>query len=1096
MPHNSLLNAKPKDYVFEPAQAEQLRLEQGAYGERFRSPVAPQQQALVSTAIEQVCRPSILLEIVFYSKIHLVTPEEFVQKAKDYHKILRDETLLLYNDIKDNRKIYQEWADPDGFIESAVANSTAAFAAATDAAVSLFKAVKRAPKPDIGEFDKLIERTTKVAYDVNAAASALTYKNVHELGIHLALIREDSRRLYKSVDLFRNRAIDSAETITKGLETAEGASFQVLALVPTLTGMDPLREAAYRISLIVLRAGGRSAGAALAKTSIIRELCGVLKADVPPMLVEVISSVLRGAIPKGAGKELLIFIVKQEVEFLCDLALMVNERGTNLTEEDIKQLGLNRLTSCLSELLSKVLGGRPSDPGPQRLAKSLAENTINTLWRDVLAARETAKTQGREFWDVFLAEFPWTIVKIIQGTFVGVLQRNASRVAFEPHSADGQQNSLDVLTAQKASSIFTGQRLTQPNPNPNSKRPPLGPMSVSEYRQWSQELYLHPDIAGQLRRYAHDSEQFVAFRIPSRAMALHASEFTKRPKPLWLKAKSATLGDCEGLVTKPTTARPIRPDNESAVNMWEKSVDSIRKNGALVREDGVVFHPDMLRDAAKTDPANAKNYTRAADILTELQAKGHFDLTTHGALEALHQSYPHEAAALRQLLQQARIGYYPDLDLAEVFDANTGDRIPVGAGNEKDPAELAYLQRNRSNLDQVVNINDDVRNLPPEARGPDGKPRVSLDNTSPHVQSLFQHGADNEYYKPGEGGPIGVIGPDGRKWYFKNRDDFEAGMRTILGQKYRDPGQRNVRGILMTKNSKDDPTSGAMAKGSGERIDTAKFNRIAWYYERARHDSPGAGAPVPPEDIWMSLYQRGLSVEPAVFAQAPGGRWNDLHSILRQHGTCAAIDLDARNLVIAGATPESFANGLARLARTANDLEALSVPHLTLWFELYSSYKPVTSDYILNRIGGPDPGVSSAIDDVRSAVTAFATKPGHQMYAFALDGFHPTYSPPPPAPIPPRPDLLPPADRNRLYREHTVGSFGLQPPNFGQVEGQKLLAAWDHLITRKLTFEEVKILGRPVAIFTAGLAACLANVEPMEIPSLIQPRERPSLLVS
>jgi len=1096
MPSSPLLSANPKDYHFEPAQADQLRLEQGAYGERFRSPVAPQQQALVSTAIEQVCRPTILLEIIFYSKIHLVTPDEFVLKAKDYHKILRDESLLLYNDIKDNRKIYQEWADPDGFIESAVANSTAAFAASTDAVVSLFKTVKRAPKPDIQEFDKLIERCTKAAYEVSAAASALNYENIHSLGINLALIREDSRRLYKAVDLFRNRAIDSAETITKGLETAEGASFQVLALVPTLTGMDPLREAAYRISLIVLRAGARSAGAALAESNVLRELCGVLKADVPPMLVEVISSVLRGAIPKGAGKELLIFIVKQEVEFLCDLALMVHERGGKLTEDDIKQLGMNRLTSCLSELLSKVLGGKPSDMGVQRLAKSLAENTINTLWRDMLTARETAKTQGREFWDVFLAEFPWTIVKIIQGTFVGVLQRNAGRIAFEPHSEDGQQKALDILKAQKASSIFSGERVTQPNASAARKRDPLGAMSLSEYRQWQKELSLHPDIAGQLRRYAHDADQFVAFRVPSAAMAAHAGEFSKRPKPLWVKAKSATLGETEGLVTKPSKDRVIREDNDKAIATWEKSIESIKKNGALVREDGVLFHPDMLRDAGEVDTRNRAAYDRTAQILAEFQARGSFDLTDPNVRNAFRAAYPNEADAALLILQQARVGYYPDLDLAEVFDASTGDRVPVGAGNEKDPAELAYLQRNRSNLDEAVNINDDVRNLPPEARGPDGKPRVSLDNKSPHLQSLFQHGADNEYYRGGEGGPIGVVGPDGRKWLFNNRASFEAGMRTVLGQKYRDPGQRNVRGILMTKNSKDDPTSGAMAKGSGERIDTAKFNRIRWYYERARQDASGAGTPVPNHDIWMSLFQRGLSIEPDVFALAPGGRWNDLHSILQQHGTFAAIDLDAKNLVIAGATPESLANGLARLARTAVDLGAMFVPKLTVWFELYSAYKPVTSDYILNRIGGREPGVSSAVADVSSAVPVFKPKPGHTMYAFCLDGFHGSFAPAlPSAPTGPT-DKLSDEERNRLYREHTVGSFGLHPPNFGKVEGQKLMAVWDNLTTRKLTYEEVKILGRPVSIFTAGMAACPANVEPMEIPKLIQREERRMMLVS
>gem|GEM_PF-4947721 len=296
----------------------------------------------------------------------------------------------------------------------------------------------------------------------------------------------------------------------------------------------------------------------------------------------------------------------------------------------------------------------------------------------------------------------------------------------------------------------------------------------------------------------------------------------------------------------------------------------------------------------------------------------------------------------------------------------------------------------------------------------------------------------------------------------------------------------------MTKKSKDDPTSRALAKGCGERIDTAKFDRIRWYYERTRQDASGAGTPVPNHDIRASLFQRGLSIEPAVFAPVPGA----LHSIVQQHGTFAAIHLDAKNLVIAGATPESFADGLPRLVRTAVDLGAMFVPNLTVWFEVYSSYNPVTSDYPLNRIGERGPGVSSAVEDGSAAIPVFKPKPSHTMYAFWLDGFHGSFTPAPPsAPSGPT-DQLSDEERNRLYRENTVGSFGLHPPNFGKVEGQKLLSAWDNLTTRKLTYEEVKMLGRPVSIFTAGPAACPANVEPMEIPNLIQREERRMMLVS
>jgi len=100
--------------------------------------------------------------------------------------------------------------------------------------------------------------------------------------------------------------------------------------------------------------------------------------------------------------------------------------------------------------------------------------------------------------------------------------------------------------------------------------------------------------------------------------------------------------------------------------------------------------------------------------------------------------------AIRRLRQKASIGYSPDLDLAEVFDARMGDGIPVGSGKEKDSGEQAYLQRRRSNRYLGVNLSDDVRNLPLGARGPAGQRRVGLGHKASQERRGFQDGADHE----------------------------------------------------------------------------------------------------------------------------------------------------------------------------------------------------------------------------------------------------------------------------------------------------------------------------------------------------------------
>src|SRR5262249_27388742 len=144
-------------------------------------------------------------------------------------------------------------------------------------------------KPDPQEFRKLVDR----CYDVLelVANNDLQVDKTVSNGVALALIRQDLKSLDKAVQAFRNNAIESAEKITQGLETVESTSFQVLNVVPTILMMDPLREAAYKITVLIVRTTARGAGGALAygtKQAFLNEALGVLKREVPGLIVDLL----------------------------------------------------------------------------------------------------------------------------------------------------------------------------------------------------------------------------------------------------------------------------------------------------------------------------------------------------------------------------------------------------------------------------------------------------------------------------------------------------------------------------------------------------------------------------------------------------------------------------------------------------------------------------------------------------------------------------------------------------------------------------------------------------------------------------------------
>ncbi len=1089
-------NTSEPQYSYQPTSPGELLLEQGAYGERFSSCGGPQSSALVCLGEEQVVQPKTVLEVILWGKTHLVTPEEFQAKASKYMEALRMELLTQQDYIISCRQIYLEWAQPDGLIAGLTASTVSGASQVAD----WFRSIKKAPKPDPAEFQKLVERLGTLAERFVNPKPVLVWPNIHFIGEHLCIIREDHKRLNHQVEQFRNHALDTAEGITKGLEMTESASFQMLALVPTITMMDPFREAAYKIFLLVVRAGARSGGAALAETSVVRELCGVLKSDVPPLVVDLVTLPLtRNPAFRAKSnilRETILWGLQQVVEGVCDLVILVSEKGKDISHDDLENLLMNRLTSTVAKVVSLFLGGSAVDTNTMKWIKSSIESTINTLWRDMLAAKDRAAAEKREFWDVFLSDIGWTILKIVQGTFMGVMQRQAQTYGHvSAHDDVQKEQHMNFVRDQKVSSI-----LATPKTQITSKRErrirnkiPLPAMRPEEMAHWQSETNLRPDLAAQLRRYTHDFNEIVTFRAINKAMAKHMGDFSKRPKPLFVKSKSADMGENQGLVVRPIegvthSAERIRVAREC----WEKSVEDLKKNHCWVRDDGVVFHPDMLIDWAHYNPADKAVAQKAREILQKAQAANpdHFDLTESATSQWLAQHYPEDMPAVLALVARAKIGFYSDIDVSENVDASTGQRKVLGDGSkETTKSELAYARRNQDNVDQEVNVNSDFKNIPVEHRGPDGRALILDPNKNPHHHNFIQHGGDYEYYAGGPGGTIVMVFPGGTFLIVKSRlslaseeaaadrlenaearhdrheeiqkkhnadirEQYEAALKNYLKNKYQ-PTEDRVANLR--KDTTKDLVNWADNGGKGERIRTEDLKWRKYYYHEQRRDPVGrCKLPVPDKDILAGMLYRGLDMTPVGLASlmpSPNDQDKWAKTLDEQH-VFVAIDTPRKNLVVYTSAGDSMGDALARLGRVVSILELDRQGKVVLWFEIYTHFKPVTTNFILNRIGGATTGIVAEMTNLKSLVSSMGGDEDKQLFAFRVDGFHESFSSEP---------------------EDTYDGEGIK------VEGLKLLDVWETTSTRELSEAPTQITGKQVTVYNTTLVTCPASMDPHEV---------------
>ncbi|MBI1190625.1 MAG: hypothetical protein GC200_08120 [Tepidisphaera sp.] len=801
-----------KSYQSPPAKVEDLRPEQGFVGMRFKSGAGPNDGAPVAPGedTENTLKPPGYLEIMWFGKMHYISPAMYKKDADLYNQYHWKEALILLDSVHGNERIYQEFDDTNGFFEWATQTTVYYTKEISEEVKSWFVDVKKAPKPNIQRFWALSQRCIDVLDAVNK--SELRPQALAANGIELALIREDLRRLLQDIQRFRDDMIGSAEHVQRGLETVESTAFQVLNVVPTITMMDPFREAAYKITMLLVRASARGVGGATAygtKEAAWAQAWGILKQEGPGVVIDIImlpvNRLMKNMGWGDVARADADFVIRTIFEFGFGLGkVALQAKDHKLTRDDVEQQLVQTLSTLIGESVRRLFKIDMTTGNAKVALASVCESVAKVLTTDIYQAIKIAEDQDREIVEVMLTELPSTIMKVAEATFVGFVQRKGSQMAeygksqrlSDSDSAKKAKNLLENTTVTEAWNGKLGGRGVRLN---RAEQARVGFLTRPQYDEegWRRDTNLEYETVAHLRRYADECQVWAFFRKPNAGRLNHTDspeqKGAKLPKPMTVHTKSADdpglSTDLQGLVMKPKDGPPgvrTHKNYDSAMAGWNKYVHELRNAGGMVRQDGLAFHPDMVIQWGKlqSDPKLAQEAARSHDTLIALQKKGVLDLSDYNnpdaaKLEALKAQSPGMAKAIddaNAFLASAKIGYYSDLDAVDFVDAKTGNSLHFG---NKPNEAVDIAAENRRMINSYITK---------DLRGKDVDPRVPQstapgESGSPTKRdekplSEVQHGASaqmegkgviasQEAVKVGDGDF--AVGPGGKKVVFRTK---------------------------------------------------------------------------------------------------------------------------------------------------------------------------------------------------------------------------------------------------------------------------------------------------------------------------------------
>jgi hypothetical protein len=1065
------------DYKVKPAGNNDVKLEQGCFGSRWPGYNSPLGTAGVAPRSLNSLKPDAYFLITWFSKGHYVSPTLYEKDADLYNMYHWKEALLLIQEIEAYEMVYREWADPSGFMDSMVAGTVYVTREVTDWTKAWFTDIKKAPKPDPQEFRRLVDR----CYDVLelVAKNDLQVDKTVSNGLELARIRKDLRELDKKVQAFRNNAIDSAEQITAGLETVESTSFQVLNVVPTILMMDPLREAAYKITVLIVRTTARGAGGALAygtKEAFLNEALGVLKREVPGLIVDLLMRPL-GRLTKALGwgdvaKEAVTVVVQQILEFTASLVkLIIDNKGKPIKRDQWESLLVERLSSLIGTLVARLFHVKANDKNTQVLIKATAEALAKVLTSEIYVIYKACDEQDRDVAEVVLAELPTIIMRVAEAVVVGFAQRKASQTQ-EYIKSQRVDEETDLTEAAKIAKQTTGSHIWRSTVSRDalmeirSGRARAIPFTDWEYRQYQhpaaqggqqvtktwRDTNLEYETAAGVRRYADECEMLCFFHAPNRSRLQHTetpeAKGAKWGKPGTLQAKSADgpeMGELAGLVVKPSDGPPATHKNVgSAEANWDKHEAEAIRNGMMARPDGVIFHPDQLDSWANIRPFDVPAIALAKPVLHTLQNEGVWDLSNDPSpaqkakldqVVASGKVTRDQVESARSLVQGAKIGYYSDLDPIDFVDAKSGESKHFG-NKPKEALDLAA--ENRRLINEYVSKDLKGKNIEDDPRQ-SGAPGVggSPDKRIEHPESEIQHGASAQM----EGRGIATkdqkvkvkdgafaAGPGGELVFFYNKvppeklagmspEDRETAVHEDIMKQWDEYVRSKVgdkkfkeqkRRIDQIKKEPDDPKVHKVKKVKQGNVPPITHEHIE---ESARVvdgievlDELGLGFEIPDLAVQNSLHTRGLSTDDegtAYLVHTQTNVWvasSDLKTARERHGVRLGVDADGVNYVIAvrhfnQPLAEAIAS-MIRLRRALGNLPLVANNRqLKFWYEIYTAWRPVSSDYVRDRLGGPGIGLPGPYKELADQSPTFKAEADKRVYAFCVKGVVETYSP-------------------------------------------------------------------------------------------------------
>jgi hypothetical protein len=228
-------------------------------------------------------------------------------------------------------------------------------------------------------------------------------------------------------------------------------------------------------------------------------------------------------------------------------------------------------------------------------------------------------------------------------------------------------------------------------------------------------------------------------------------------------------------------------------------------------------------------------------------------------------------------------------------------------------------------------------------------------------------------------------------------------------------------------------------------------------------DEPGLVDAPKELDVLNSLRHRGLLIAPHDVARTfkPGLSPYDVERWWRS-GIYAGVS--PKGLVIAGIfdTGRSMAETLEKMVAACRQCNGFNVEahdgvaqdaNYRVHWELYSGYKPVTRDFIVNCFGPDENGLplppikgKDAFPNIRAELTSAKPPKGREFWAYSLINW--------------------------------VHSFTPDKKAYGPVLGMRLMDVWDTPKTDKLVYTPTKLLGFNVAVFYEGLVASPTEVTP------------------